>query len=309
MFCETSDAPDRDTVDLHQLAHDLAPLLGACLPNGCRLRFDLPASLPLLQASAAQVRLTLLLLMLVGAFSGRRRTPVTLRARSRRMSRDVLRMEGSDGGYVCLELSGLRVFAGQEQPAAWTDCPGRDISACRSLGFRAIQNIIQSCDGAIQVTTHPADESRLQLRFPAVGESPAAQLAHNRRPRRLPRPQGPILLVEDEVTLRLAVSTMLCNRGFGVLEAGTGELALDLIRTRKRIAVVLLDLTLPGKSGRQVFEEMRRIRPHLKVILTSAHGRESLSPSFGGLEHAGFIRKPYRFQELEELIRKVLPAC
>ena len=89
---------------------------------------------------------------------------------------------------------------------------------------------------------------------------------------------------------------------------GTGELALDLIRTKTRIAVVLLDLTLPGKSGRQVFEELRRIRPRLKVILTSAHGRESLTPSFRDLEHAGFIRKPYRFQELEELLRKVLPC-
>jgi PAS domain S-box-containing protein len=307
MLCEASDLRGRNTVDLHQLADDLASLLGPCVPNGSRFRFDLAASLPLLQASAAQVRLILLHLMLVSAFSpeGLRRT-VTVRARTKRLSRDVLRMKASAGAYVCLEISGSRAFAGQEQAAA---CLDRDTSACRSNGCRTIQNVIQSSDGAIQVTTHSADESRLQLLFPAAGAAPAAQLALNHRSRPLPRPQGPILLVEDEVTLRLAVSTMLCNRGFTVLEAGTGELALDLIRTRKRIAVVLLDLTLPGKSGRQVFEEMRRIRPRLKVILTSAHGSERVSPSFGGLQHAGFIRKPYRFQELEELIRKVLPAC
>jgi CheY-like chemotaxis protein len=186
---------------------------------------------------------------------------------------------------VCLEISGVPAFAGVELPVG-----------------------LQSCDCAIKVTTHPADNSRLQILFPAAGTAPAVQPTRNHRPGRLLRPQGPILLVEDEVTLRLAVSTMLSNRGFAVLEAGTGELALDLIRTKKRIAVVLLDLTLPGKSGRQVFEELRRIRPRLKVILTSAHGRESLTPSFGALQHAGFIRKPYRFQELEELIRKVLPA-
>jgi CheY-like chemotaxis protein len=286
MLWEVSEQRNREPLDLRQLTHDLAPLLRICMPKGGRLQFDLPAGLPLLQASAAQVRLILLQLTLAAAFaSGGQRRTITIRARPRRCRGEGFRTGTSDGGYVCLEISGVPAFASAELPVS-----------------------LQSCDCAIKVTTHPADNSRLQIVFPAAGAPPAVQPARNHRPGRLLRPQGPILLVEDEVTLRLAVSTMLYNRGFAVLEAGTGELALDLIRTKKRIAVVLLDLTLPGKSGRQVFEELRRIRPRLKVILTSAHGRESLTPSFGALQHAGFIRKPYRFQELEELIRKVLPA-
>jgi PAS domain S-box-containing protein len=286
MLCELSEHRNREPLDLRQLTHDLAPLLRICMPKGGRLQFDLPAGLPRLQASAAKVRLILLHLALVAAFSsGVQRRTITIRARPGRCRGEGLRTGIPDGGYVSLEISGVRAFACAALPAG-----------------------LQSGDCAIKVTTDPADDSRLQVLFPAAGAAPAVQPTRNYRPGKSLHPQGPILLVEDEVTLRIAVSTMLSNRGFAVLEAGTGELALDLIRTKKRIAVVLLDLTLPGKSGRQVFEELRRIRPRLKVILTSAHGRESLTPSFGALQHAGFIRKPYRFQELEELIRKILPA-
>jgi CheY-like chemotaxis protein len=116
-------------------------------------------------------------------------------------------------------------------------------------------------------------------------------------------PGGPILLVEDEPTLRLAVSTMLSNRGFSVLQAGTGESALDIFHSEEKILVVLLDLTLPGKSGRSVLEELLRIRPNTAVILTSAYSRDLACKD---LRHNLFIRKPYRLEELERLLREAL---
>jgi CheY-like chemotaxis protein len=73
---------------------------------------------------------------------------------------------------------------------------------------------------------------------------------------------GTILVVEDEDLLRLAVSKALTKRGFSVLEACDGSAGMELIRAHKNdIDVVLLDVTLPGLSSREIFEEARRIRP------------------------------------------------
>jgi CheY-like chemotaxis protein len=176
----------------------------------------------------------------------------------------------------------------------------------RAFGLTAIQNLVQSRGGRITMITHPNKDKQFQVLLPAAGRTLLPERIGRLGPARAGSPHGAILVVEDEVALRLAVATMLRNRGFSVLEAGTGELALDLIRSEKRIALVLLDLTLPGKCGRQVFEELRRIQPGLKIVLTSAHARESITRSIEALSHAGFIRKPYRFQELEELLRGVL---
>ena len=121
-----------------------------------------------------------------------------------------------------------------------------------------------------------------------------------------------LLLVEDEESLRLPVSKMLRCRGWSVLEAANGAIALDLIyRHRVDIHVILLDMTLPGTSSRTVLEESRRCRPDTKVVLTSAFALSQVDAALAGLHKDGYIRKPYRLHELTEVLSKVLeaPSC
>jgi len=70
--------------------------------------------------------------------------------------------------------------------------------------------------------------------------------------------------------------------------------------------VMLLDVTLPGVSSREVFEQTRHLRPNLKVILTSAYGREAVDASLPGLRVERFIRKPFQFVDLLGLIQDAL---
>ena len=84
--------------------------------------------------------------------------------------------------------------------------------------------------------------------------------------------------------LRLAVSKALRIRGFSVMEARDGTVAIDLMRAHQDdIDVILLDVTLPGTSSREVFEEARRIRANPKIVLTSAYDRNTADASFPGL--------------------------
>ena len=120
-------------------------------------------------------------------------------------------------------------------------------------------------------------------------------------------PSGTLLVVEDESALRLAVSKMLRKSGFRVIEAVDGSSALELVRTHEdEIDLMLLDVTLPGVSSREVFEEARFRRPKLKVILTSAYSRETVDASFAGLPVERFIRKPFQIVDLMGLLQDVL---
>jgi DNA-binding response OmpR family regulator len=110
---------------------------------------------------------------------------------------------------------------------------------------------------------------------------------------------GTVLLVEDEDTLRLAISMALRKRGFSVLAASDGRAAVDIFRANaKDIGVVLLDLTLPGISGRDVFGQIRVIKPDVRIVLTSAYDQKTAGSVTFGERHASFLPKPYAFADL-----------
>ena len=113
--------------------------------------------------------------------------------------------------------------------------------------------------------------------------------------------------MEDEDALRAAVAKSLRMRGFSVLEAGDGTAAVKQLHSHgSRIALVLLDVSLPGTPSHEVFDEARALGSGVKVIVTSAYGQDKVAGSFPGVQLEYFIRKPYRLGELVELVSTVL---
>lgn len=120
---------------------------------------------------------------------------------------------------------------------------------------------------------------------------------------------GTVLMVEDEDTLRIPAAKMLRRKGFIVIEACDGSAAVDLFRANEpEIAVVLLDMTLPVMNGPEVFAELRRLRPDVKVILTTAHSRQAALAALAGQQVWDFVRKPYLLNNLVNLVRDALSA-
>src|SRR4051794_28137253 len=115
-----------------------------------------------------------------------------------------------------------------------------------------------------------------------------------------------ILLVEDEDLLRSAVATALRRDGYSVLQAADGTVAVELLRTfPDKIDHVLLDVTLPGLSSREVLQEARRLRPAMHVILTSALDASATDAFFPGLKADHFMPKPYRLATLLDYLTTV----
>jgi two-component system, cell cycle sensor histidine kinase and response regulator CckA len=115
-----------------------------------------------------------------------------------------------------------------------------------------------------------------------------------------------VLIVEDEETLRHAVTRLLERRGFSVLEACEGRTAIDILRSNgSHIGVVLLDIRLPDLDGGDVFANMCLINPAVKVILTTACHREIPA---GERRPWGYLRKPYHIDALANLLNNALAA-
>ena len=173
-----------------------------------------------------------------------------------------------------------------------------------------MQAIIRALGGAINRRV-PGQETTFQVVLPCSAE--VAERDVSATPPaldgRVPGFAGTVLLVENEETLRVAVSLMLRKKSFSVIEAGDGCAALDLFRDRKdSIDVVLLDMTIPGTSSREIIAEARRIRPDVKILLASAYSREMVMPSLDTPQIKGFIRKPFRVAEILQLIRDTVSS-
>ena len=183
----------------------------------------------------------------------------------------------------------------------------------RGMGLAMVQRIVRGLGGGIHVVSSPGNGpgSRSCCRVSrrrigrTTGTPPFVHRTANRR-----RLGGiSILVVEDEPALLFAVSKLLQRRGSSVIQASDGSSALQLIRTREdHIDAMLLDVTLPGASSREVLEEAERLRPDLVTILTSAYSHESIRALFAGLRAEHFIRKPFNVDDLVSLLRTILPA-
>ena len=119
----------------------------------------------------------------------------------------------------------------------------------------------------------------------------------------LATPAYSILLVEDEVLVRLAVADELRQEGYSVIEAASTDEALEVLGSDVAIDLVLTDLRTAGSlDGVNFVRRVNSDLPHIKLLLAV----EDAARSGSAIEADGFFAKPYRFPELLSQIRSLL---
>jgi CheY-like chemotaxis protein len=114
-----------------------------------------------------------------------------------------------------------------------------------------------------------------------------------------------ILVVEDDADVRVAVVQVLELSGYRVLSARDGPEALSVLHENPGIDLVFSDLVMPeGMSGLELVREAQRVRPDLKILLTSGYSARAVLGDSG--PDLPLIKKPYRLAEVVRRIGEVL---
>ncbi|HUH12410.1 MAG TPA: response regulator [Longimicrobiales bacterium] len=118
-------------------------------------------------------------------------------------------------------------------------------------------------------------------------------------------PEG-ILVVDDEDAVRRWVARVLTRGGYHVLEAGNGSAALDVLKAHApRVDLVLTDVFMPGRGGRDLAMAVRGIYPQLRLVFMSGV-TEDFGEGGGFGEGAVFLEKPFTEEELLRVVRDEL---
>ncbi|MDB5311841.1 MAG: Blue-light-activated protein [Gemmataceae bacterium] len=293
-------------MDLNGLVGEIAQLLATVIRKKAVLKFNLADGLPAIRVDPTQIRQVVMNLITnasdaIGEQSGViTLTTGGLDADARYLADIQAADDLTPGRYVYLEVSDTGCGMTEDVIARVFDPFFTTKFTGRGLGLAAVQGIVRAHRGAIKVYSQPGRGSTFKVLFPAADPGPGPA-ADQLTPAALPKHgRGRlILVVDDEEDIRVMARKVLEMGGFSVELAPDGRAGVAaFVRHPDAVAAVLLDLTMPHLDGAEAFRELRQVRPDVTVLLTSGFAAHEAMAGFQGKGLAGFVRKPFRAQEL-----------
>ncbi len=174
------------------------------------------------------------------------------------------------------------------------------------LGLSTVYGIVKQSDGYIWVYSEPNQGTVFKIYFPRH-DSPSSVENPERLPADSPRGHETILLVEDEVLVRVLVRDVLTGHGYSVLEAKDGADAMGVaVSHRGPIHLMIADVVMPNMGGPEVAVSLAPLLHDMKVLFMSGYTDEAIAQR--GILRPGtsFLQKPFRLDALLRKVREVL---
>lgn len=167
------------------------------------------------------------------------------------------------------------------------------------LGLTIVRSIVQQHNGFIDIESEVNKGTTFKIFFPAAGmrthEMPSAK--SERKQSTLGK--GTLLVAEDDELVRIFLQKLLSNRGYTVVLAEDGEEAIRKYREhRNSIDMLVLDVVLPGKNGREVHDFIKSASPDIKALFISGHTDDIITAAGIFDENVQFLSKPLDAEEL-----------
>ncbi len=303
-----------ERVDMSELVRDISELLRSSVPHTIELSLGLGAGLPAVEADASQMQQLVMNLILNAVEATGERPGVV------RVSTGVYEIQPQEkplhfrpdspqpGTYVSIEVSddgcGMNEMVKSQifDPFFTTKFTGR------GLGLAAALGIVRGHKGGIRVQSTEGRGSTFTVLLPALGSTPSHAGQRAADMDTLPQGSaGSVLIIDDEEVVRRAARATLEHYGYSVFEASDGRDGADLFsRLHDRVSCVLLDLTMPHMDGYDVWLYIHRVRPDMKVVISSGFDESEARKQFAEAPTLDFIQKPYTAAALVRKIRTAM---
>ncbi len=213
---------------------------------------------------------------------------------------------GKPGPYVLLSVSDTGIGMDKKtqekvfEPFFTTKEPGKGTG----LGLSIVYGIIKQHNGYINVSSRPGEGSTFLLYLPEVKERPRETRSAVREAK---GGRETLLLAEDNADIRAVTSDILKVLGYTVIEAVNGRDAVEKFgEHRDEIKLVILDVVMPEKNGKEAYEEIRSVRHDVKALFMSGYtGDIVLGKGVFG-KTLDYISKPIAPNDLLQKVRNIL---
>jgi signal transduction histidine kinase/CheY-like chemotaxis protein len=181
----------------------------------------------------------------------------------------------------------------------------KEIGKGSGLGLSQVYGFVKTAGGHVEINSKLGVGTTVRLYLPQSSEpATLAKAAGEAAPSHPAGGCGTILIVEDDADVLAVTTESLRDLGYRVVTAVNATGALEILRSRQPVDLLFSDVIIPGGTdGVQLAAEARRIRPEIKVLLTSGYTAAALSQEHGLPDTLEVVGKPYQREELAKKLR------
>ncbi len=297
-------------IDIGALVGELSGLLGHSFPKNIDVRCSVEEGLPAVEADQGQIYQAILNLCINAREAMPSGGTLSLSVRQRMVKGDpghslmgglpqgqYVHVEVADTGQGMDEATAERIF----EPFFTT----KGEQAASGLGLSTVYGIVQHHLGRIEVQSEPGSGTRFQVYLPATDKPPRQPVSTSSEHPAVGHET--VLVVDDVEDIRRLVRTILGRLGYSVVEASSGEEAVEIFRQKRgELGCIVLDMVMPGMSGLETARKLREVDPEARIILSSGYSIEEDAQEAFEEGIQGFLPKPYRAHTLAAELRRVL---
>lgn len=298
---------DTKPFGVNELVVSLHDLLARSVNEQIKIILDLADSAPWVQSDANQLENALLNLVINARDAMPKGGAITISTHSETFATELADPDAlTPGSYVRIDVcdTGMGIppafLSKVTEPFFTTKPQGQGTG----LGLSMVYGFAKQSRGRLTINSAPGNGTTVSIYLPAIESHESIEIATH-----TPVTAGigqPILLVEDDESVRMLNSEVLLALGYEVLIANDAHQALEIMESLPQLDLLVTDVGLPGMNGRQLAEIAQQRWPDLPVLFLTGYAQNAANrENFLG-PHMELLTKPFPLQVLAELVSKML---